>query len=255
MNFGKRKFEQLRYVLSHKETYKALCTACRVLHKPWQAIAEEVFSSKLKTSSIKIKTPLGSILIYLFDKVDLSTVFGIFCRQDYTLPSKPHVVLDIGANIGVATLYFLTRHKDSFVYAYEPVPDNIKKFKKNTSLFADRVTLVEAAVGNDRGIVSFGVESTGKFGGVTYASEETIDVPLHHINNVLEQLLAKHPVIDCIKIDVEGLELTLISVIDKKYWPRIKMIYAENSNSSSLLQPGFIRTYRYNVEQLLQTTR
>ena len=78
--------------------------------------------------------------------VDLSTVFGVFCREDYPPPAGSRVVIDIGANIGIATLFFVSRNREALVYAYEPVDDNVEMFRRNVGPFRDRCTAAYAAI-------------------------------------------------------------------------------------------------------------
>ena len=56
------------------------------------------------------------------------------------------VVVDIGSNIGISALYFLTRNPDCRVWLYEPVPRNVERLRANLAGYEDRYTLREAAV-------------------------------------------------------------------------------------------------------------
>ena len=98
--------------------------------------------------------------------------------------------------------------------------------------------------------MDFGVEPTGKFGGINVASSERIAVPCVAINDILECVLSKHSEIDCLKIDVEGTEGETLSSIGREFWSRIRRVYAENCNSQSFLPGNFRRSFRYNVERL-----
>ena len=177
-------------------------------------------------------------------------MFGVFCRDDYRMGKELRVAVDIGANIGVATLYFLSRNSGSVVYAYEPVPRNAERFLTNIAPFSSRCELSRVAVGPRSGMVDFGVEPTGKFGGINVASSERISVPCVAINDILEQVLSKHSEIDCLKIDVEGTERETLSSIGREFWSRIRRVYAESCDSQSFLPGNFRRTFRYNVERL-----
>jgi FkbM family methyltransferase len=182
--------------------------------------------------------------------VDLSTVFGVFCREDYRLDGAPRIVVDIGANIGVASVYFLTRSKDTFVYAFEPVPRNVRAFRENVAPYENRCQLEEVAVGITSGPVEFGVEPTGKFGGIDVKSDSKITVECVSINTIVETVLLKHGRINCLKLDVEGSEHDILAAMDRKLWDGIDCIYAENCNSKNFMPPGFERSFNYNVEKI-----
>jgi FkbM family methyltransferase len=250
MLLGKRKFNHYVTVLSHKETYSAVFNTFKVVKNPVRVLFDEL--GGIQRSRVYVKTPLGVMPINLYDRVDLSTVFGIFCREDYNIDSSSKVIIDIGANIGVASLYFLTRNARNFVYAFEPVPSNIEKYHSNLHDFSDRFELSDCAVSDKTGNAEFGIEPTGKFGGMCTRSDSYIDVKTVAINDILETIISKHGKVDCIKIDVEGSEYDIISSIDQSYWPRINMMYSENSDSSSIMPKHFTRSWRYNVECLRQ---
>ena len=247
---GKREGSNLWWVLRQKESYLAVLRALWILESPFPLIRDEIFSRSLRSATVRVRTPSGPVAIHLNGPVDLSTLFGVFCRNDYRAGRRLNVAIDIGANLGIATLYFLTRNANSFVYAYEPVARNVETFLFNAAPYAGRYELSQTAVGARSGIVSFGVEPTGKFGGITAPYTERIDVECVAINDVLERVLSKHSEIDILKIDVEGTEQEIIAAIAPQFWRRIRCVYSENSSSAALIPDDFRRTFRYNVERL-----
>jgi FkbM family methyltransferase len=237
-------------MLRQKETYFAVLRALWVLESPLPLIRDEVLSHSLREREIWVRTPVGRIWIRLNSSVDLSTVFGVFCRDDYHTDSQLKVAVDIGANIGIATLYFLTRNSKSLVYAYEPVPRNAESLLLNVYPFGRRCDLSRSAVGVESGVVDFGVEPTGKFGGIKASCPDRIKVPCIAINEVLERVLSIHSEIDCLKIDIEGTERETLAAVRPEFWKRIRCIYAENCNSKDFMPENFRRGFRYNVERL-----
>lgn len=254
MRLGKRDWRNAKWVLSQKETYLGLFRALKVLDEPFSLIREELFSCSLRRNRISLHTPIGRVYVHLNSAVDLSTVMGVFCREDYRIGSGAKVVIDVGANIGIASLYFLTRDKDTFVYAYEPVPQNVETFRQNIAPYAERCELVEVAVGPESGLVDFGLEPTGKFGGIKVPSVTNIRVPCVTINEVMERVVSKHGAIDCLKIDVEGSEREILSSMARQFWDRVGCVYAEDCNCVGFMPPNFRRTFRYNVERLARVS-
>jgi len=247
---GKRTSGDLKWVLRQRETYLAVLRALWVLESPLSLIRDEVLSRSLRSNEISLRTPIGRVRAHLNGPVDLSTLFGVFCRDDYRVGPDLKVAVDIGANIGMTSLYFLSRNSTSLVYAYEPVPQNTKRLLVNIAPFGSRCELSPVAVGARSGTVDFGVEPTGKFGGIKVASSERISVSCTGINDLLERVLSKHSEIDCLKIDVEGTERETLAGISREFWSRIGCVYAENCNSSSFMPENFSRSFRYNVERL-----
>jgi FkbM family methyltransferase len=250
MQLGKRHWAELKWVLLHGETYVALLRGLWIVRQPVRTLLREAFASSLVQREVVVRTPLGPLAIGLRSAVDLSTVLGVFCRQDYLPPAGSQVVIDVGANIGVATLFFLSRSREAFVYAYEPVEDNVETFRRNVEPFHDRCELTRAAVAPQTGTVDFGLEPTGKFGGIRVASERMIRVPCIALNEILERVVSKHGNVDCLKLDVEGSEREILESLDRSFWRRIRCIYAEGSDSRAFMPPGFVRDFRYNVERI-----
>src|SRR5262245_28245592 len=113
-----------------------------------------------------VRTPLGLIRPRLYSHHDVWTVVEIFCREDYRAPASIRCVVDVGSNIGISALYFLTRNPACRCYLYEPDPRNVARLEDNLVACPRRWQLQEAAVGPEEGTVSFGREPTGRYGAV-----------------------------------------------------------------------------------------
>ncbi len=116
--------------------------------------------------TIGLRTRIGVTDLELYSREDLVTIYEVFFRKDYRLPRDARLVVDFGSNIGISAAYFLTRNGRLKVHAYEPVPANISRAKRNLGPFADRVEFVECALGTEAGRVSFGVETSGRYGAI-----------------------------------------------------------------------------------------
>ena len=174
-----------------------------------------------------MRTPLGTVEPNLHSHHDFVTATEIFCRLDYEAPGDVGVVVDLGSNIGLSALYFLTRNPTSRCYLYEPVPRNVLRLRDNLAGLEDRFELTKAAVWDRAGIVTFGIESTGRYGGIDVAVPETIEVPCLNVNDVLEMVLAREAVVDVLKVDTEGAEVTTVAAIRDDLLARIRRIYLE----------------------------
>jgi FkbM family methyltransferase len=184
------------------------------------------------------------------------TVHEIFCREDYRSPSPPRVVIDLGSNIGVSALYFLTRSPSTYCELYEPDPRNLPKLLQNIEGYNDRLVLHEKAVADVEGVIPFKREPTGRYGALDPkglasdhphgAGVDEINVQVEHINTVLEQAIARYGIIDLLKIDTEGAELATLRAIDPSLLKQIRHIAIEWEQHSVKLD-GFQVSSSCNV--------
>lgn len=181
-----------------------------------------------------IQTPAGKVRPTLYSFHDMLTVNEVFCRNDYRSGKDIHVVVDIESNIGIGALYFLTRNSQAVCYLFEPDPNNVVKLKKNLRGYENRYKLAVNAVSYEAGQLSFGVEPTGRYGGIGVKTGEMITVETLAINEVLKSILEKESRIDLLKMDIEGLELDTVKEIKEEYLLKIKIIYMEYTESESL---------------------
>lgn len=181
-----------------------------------------------------VRTPLGVVAPLTFSHHDLVTVIEVFCRLDYAAPPDVRVVVDLGSNIGISALYFLTRNPDVRCHLYEPVVRNAVRLRENLAGFEDRYQLTEVAVWDREGTVEFGVEPSGRYGGIGAAWGETIQVPCLDVNQVIESILDHTPAIDVLKVDTEGAELATVAAIRDDLLARIGLIYLETMERPSV---------------------
>lgn len=237
---GFRNFNKLASSLFKIRHYKALFNMIRLYPDFWQCFKRYFFGKGTYPYIIKVRTPTGVNQITLFSYDDILTVNEIFCRGDYHASNDIHLVCDVGSNIGISALYFLTRNQKSFVHLYEPLPQNIERLRKNLTTYENRYKLHEYAVGVDNLDVDFYYEETGRYGGIDLKGlKNKITVKCKDINNIIEDLIIKHGNIDILKLDVEGLEIPLIQSIHENQIVKIKTIFAEADSPSYLLNGHF----------------
>ena len=202
----------------------------------------------------EIRTPVGHVRPLLDTPDDLVTVNEIFARRDYEASRTLAVAVDIGANIGLATLYFLTRNSSSRVYCFEPDPKNVVRIGRtlDDSRFSGRYELQAVAVADADGEATFYTESTGRYGGLRpgWRSQTTITVPTRDFDSILGEILAREPKIDVLKIDTEGTEEELVRSIRRDHLQRIDRIYYETVHPTPLHHDRFTHRYDGHVNEL-----
>lgn len=220
--------------VARPSNYVALVRAARVYERPLASTARYFMGRGNYPCSVRLRTPIGPQSVTLFNSHDRITVHEIFCREDYRCPSPPQVVIDLGSNIGVSALYFLTRSPSTYCELYEPDPRNFPKLLRNIQAYSGRFTLRQAAVADVEGILPFAREPTGRYGTLDPNSYlwnrqrgEEINVRVEHVNTVLEQAIFRHGIIDLLKIDTEGSELATLRAIDPSLLGHIRRIVIE----------------------------
>jgi FkbM family methyltransferase len=213
--------------------YIALARAVRVYDEPLQAVSRYFLGRGSYPCSVRLQTSAGPQTVTLFCSHDAITVHEIFCRRDYWFGVPPKVVVDVGSNIGISALYFLTRSPEAYCDLYEPDPRNIDKLRSNLEPFSGRFTLHQTAIADREGALPFSREPTGRYGSLdpepwVRTKADVVTVKVEHINTALERALSRAGTIDLLKIDTEGSELATVQAIDSGLRQRIRHIVIES---------------------------
>ena len=152
-----------------------------------------------------------AVLDYDLEYADLLS----FCPQfdeifvkhalDFQTASASPRILDCGANIGAASLYFKRRYPGARVTAYEADPELYAMTKRNLERNrAADVEVVHAALWTSTGHVTFRAEGSdsGMVDGLSGAVDAAgVSVPSLRMRDVLERER-----VDLLKLDIEGAE-------------------------------------------------
>ncbi len=169
-------------------------------------------------------------------------VWEIFIQKVYTpgfiKVKKGDVVMDIGANIGVFSLYAESRGVKK-IYVVEPFPENVRMISKN--FLANSLSepiIIQTAVSNENGkrkIYTGDLDSHGSlFQNLSDSNEKSyIYVSVCTLKNIFTKHRINH--VDFLKIDCEGSEGNIIGSIKKDTWKKIDKISIEYHDKVSSL--------------------
>lgn len=161
-------------------------------------VTDEVGGNRITYSPA---TDIGGALFFTgeFEKAELEE-----CRKYI---SSDSVILDVGANIGLHSLYFANQAPDGCVLAVEPGLDAFDQLRKNVD-GRKNIALLNIAISDMGGIAEFFNASDSAYSSLRDTKRATIAkttrVPCMTIDDVVAAL--RLPRVDFVKIDVEGFE-------------------------------------------------
>lgn len=125
--------------------------------------------------------------------------------SEVELPPGPRIV-DLGANLGLFTIFMLSMYPDAQITAFEPDPDNARLLRQTVqrNRYSDRVVLHEACAMPTDGLVSFS-SGAHQFSRISDDGEEGI-VQVRGVDVVPFLRDA-----DLLKMDIEGAEWALLA--------------------------------------------
>jgi FkbM family methyltransferase len=156
--------------------------------------------------------PTGAFINLRGGSTDIRTFETVFLGREYEppFPIMPKTIVDGGANIGMATLYFANRFPAAKIIAVEPETENAKRLRSTCSKLPN-VTIIQAALWPEKSNV--GLFDVGR-GAYAYSvnqnrgAKSIATVPTVTMQELLERLGGQ---IDLLKLDVEGAERELFS--------------------------------------------
>jgi FkbM family methyltransferase len=140
---------------------------------------------------------------------DISVFYQILVFNEYRCVSelKPKLILDLGANVGYSSAYFLSQFKNCSVVAVEPDPSNFFELRSNVAPYGDRVKTIQAAVWPRSGKVSLEHPGQGEEWGVRVKASGQGSIHAITVPQILK--CSGHDRISLLKVDIEGAEIDL----------------------------------------------
>jgi FkbM family methyltransferase len=170
---------------------------------------------------------IGKYKVTYFNKVEFQILKKeIFQQEIYSISleknnSKTLKILDVGAHIGLATLYFKKIYPNSHITCFEPNPNIFPLLEEN--IFCNNLKNVKAfniAIGKDSSERKLYIDSSG-YGAFSTASfrkdawnRKQKSTPIEVKTELLSKYIKSR--VDLFKLDVEGAELEILKELDSK---------------------------------------
>jgi FkbM family methyltransferase len=131
--------------------------------------------------------------------------------------------VDLGANIGMTSLWLASRYDIKEVFCVEPDKSNCEVLRKNLTANKIPHQILESAVGSADGTARFRSNDASNLGRI---DKEGSEVPLISMETILSRKLDGN-MIDLLKIDIEGGEQELLSNGDLGWLRSVREIIIE----------------------------
>jgi FkbM family methyltransferase len=165
---------------------------------------------------------------------DREVLGQIFIQREYEPLelSQPRMILDLGANVGYSSAYFLSKYPTANVLAVEPDPGNYAVCCRNLAPFGQRAKVIQGAAWVERtrlvlerGSYRDGREWTTQVRLAKGEVTPSASIDGYDMRTLIDLCGAAE--IDLLKIDIEESELQLFSRNTESWLPRIRNLCIE----------------------------
>jgi FkbM family methyltransferase len=167
---------------------------------------------------------------------DWVVLCGVWAHQDYFQPliRECRTILDVGANIGMAAVWFKGLIPEAELACIEPDPRNLALARVNLAENGISAKIFECAVAPYSGRTRLGMDTdTGRSSladARLYAQDRFLDVQTRRMPEILDELGWAR--VDLLKLDIEGMERDILA--DAADWiDRVGLIVLEVHQNTS----------------------
>jgi FkbM family methyltransferase len=232
--------------------------------KNWPLYFRKKFQHALYiTRGAELEMEVPQNFFYVFKEIFMEDFYSIDELLNH-IPEVPTVV-DVGGNVGYFSFLIASKRKKAKVFAYEPMPDNIKIFQSNIARNKDlqeRIKLQQKAVtGTDQASVSLFFDDkdhntviASVYPEFSDANKKEIHMEAVSLSRIIEE--NELNTIDLLKMDCEGSEYPILYESPAGIWPLIHCLAIEvheldkDKRNFSYLS-SFIKDKGFEVESRL----
>jgi FkbM family methyltransferase len=214
-------------------------TLARIIHLPdslrsvlWKNDRSRTIKTKLRKSRVPLAFRPGTS--------DLIVLRKVFLESEYELPFLIPVrtVVDAGAHIGAATLFYHDRFPDARILAIEPEQSNYELLCKNTETISNVIAMRAALWPHEEQLwIQDTATDKAAFQVSTAPTNFSDPVPPITPEQIFEKLQVDR--IDLLKLDIEGTELDLFASDTEQWLPRVRCLVLELHDR---MRPGCARS-------------
>jgi FkbM family methyltransferase len=178
---------------------------------------------------------------------DYAAFIQVFLDREYDSPNLPdtaETIVDLGANIGLASLFFGLRYPNARILAVEPDAGNFAALTANTAALRGRLRCLHAAAWHADGEISLHTQDATGQPLLPWAVQVS-ELPGQSrvksctVKTLLD--LSAFAEVDILKVDIEGAELEIFSHNPWPWLPRVKLIIVETHDRFRLGSEAAVR--------------
>ncbi|WP_291727626.1 FkbM family methyltransferase [Bernardetia sp.] len=231
---GKYYLQEIAFNFSKGDTFgDKLGLTRQVLSFHWYNQKQELKRVEEKAIKHVVQFPQGKQDVHLrTHSGDMFVFYEIFMEDTYLLPKEwtknVKSIVDLGANIGLTTLYYYQMFPEAHFVCVEAAPTNFNILEKNLHPISSKnqLTALEGAIYSQSGEVAFETEAIAWGGKINQDTQSitTTKVRAYDIPEVMQKAGIEE--IDILKIDIEGGEEELLGK-NKEWLHKVKVIIIE----------------------------
>jgi FkbM family methyltransferase len=195
----------------------------------------------------------GTRLAYRLNRGDIRLLAEIFDLEIYRLPSgfDDLTIVDLGANVGFASVFLAARHRVSYTLAVEPSPGSAGIARINLARNGIAGEVVQGAVGAEDGVGHYVEDERVPSFGMMSPNGDGRPVRVLSMSTLFERLPAGAEV-DVLKLDIEGAEAAIFGAEDLSWLDRVRLIAIELHPTLAPAEPVIQRLCDHGFECVSQ---
>jgi FkbM family methyltransferase len=216
-----------------------LAIKARKTFSNWQTLIGVYFKT-IKKENIILETKNNIKIKIRTNSTDIMQLGTVWLAQDYEVPGfsikKEDIVIDIGAHIGLFSLFASQYCKNGKIFSYEPIEKNYNILKENINLNQIKnIIPFNFAVSNQLNKLKIFIDSNDDSAhSILNSGKNFIEVNSITIESIFDQ--NKIEKCNLLKLDCEGAEYQIIESIPKEYFSKIEKMIIEYHFASENLK-------------------
>ena len=205
----------------------------------WRTLVNLYFKT-IKKENVILETKNNIKIKIRTDSTDMMQLGTVWLAEEYKIPkfdiNENDIIIDIGAHIGLFSLYASQYCKNGKIYCYEPIKGNYDMLIENLEINKIKnIIPFDYAVTKENRHTKIYLNSDDSAHSIIPEGKNFVEVKSTTIKSIFDENKIHN--CDLLKIDCEGAEYEIIDSIPKEYFLRINKIIIEYHLASKNSEP------------------